>query len=85
MRVKLHTKSKFLCVRDLKDGQLAEIVEGDYKGKVVQRVGDALISIGEGYGDSWSTIFREKVDIGSIMFKVRILESGEIITVTDNN
>lgn len=45
---------------DMKDGQIGIITswigEG-YEGRVVQRVGNRLITLGRGSGNSWTTFF----------------------------
>lgn len=61
----------------LQDGQIAVIVNYQpYIGRVVQRVGDRLQTIGGTQGNSWT--------ISGPTFKVRPLEVGETIEVTGN-
>jgi hypothetical protein len=66
----------------LKDGQLATITSGgsygySYVGRVVQRCGTTLISVGKGAAGRWSSI--SKCDAKGI--KVRALKAGECVQV----
>lgn len=67
----------------LTDGQLAVITSGGsygfsgYVGRVVQRVGTTLISVGKGAAGRWSSI--SKCDAKGI--KVRALKAGECVQV----
>lgn len=66
----------------LKDGQLAVVTTGgsygySYAGRVVQRVGTTLISVGKGAAGRWSSI--SKCDAKGI--KVRALKAGECVQV----
>lgn len=74
----------FVTVDKLKDGQLAEIMEGRHAGKIVQRRGweggDKLISIGRTAGVAWAIC--DKACTPS--FQLRILMDGELIEVVDN-
>ena len=82
MPVKLskNINPKTIPVQSMKDGQLAEIVESsslEYIGKIVMRYKSILISVGEPYEQSWTAI----LDSLTATMKVRILESGEQITI----
>lgn len=71
---------KQLIASELKDGQLAIITDtefGHYTGRVVQRYGNSMIAIGLCEGNVWR-------DIKFNTLKVRVLEEGEILVVTNN-
>jgi hypothetical protein len=73
-------KGDTLLAKDLKDGQLAIIV-GDYsnfKGRIIQRYGNDLVSIGLPIGNGWSN----RAD--AVTLEVRVLQDGEILTVLNN-
>lgn len=66
--------------KDLRDGQLAIVIEDyfDYKGRIIQKFGDDLVTIGMSRGNGW-------VGGGGVnTLKVRILEDGELLTVSNN-
>jgi hypothetical protein len=69
-----------IMAKDLKDGQLAIIVESysNYKGRIVQKHGDNLVAIGLSTGNGWS-------NANSVTLSVRVLEDGETLTVINNN
>jgi erythromycin esterase-like protein len=73
-------KVKTLLAKDLKDGQLAVIVEdySNYKGRIVQKYGDDLVSIGLPAGSGWSCRADE------VTLEVRVLQDGETLTVLNN-
>jgi hypothetical protein len=80
--VKLNeTKSKEkLLMRDLKDGQIAIIVDDNYhgyKGRIVQRYGIEALTLGMSSGNGWT-------DIQNNTLEVRLLEDGETLTIFDN-
>jgi hypothetical protein len=80
--VKLNeTKSKEkLLMRDLKDGQIAEIIDKgreEYYGRIVQRYNDHAISLGKSHGNGWTGIAGNTLE-------VRLLEEGETLTIFDN-
>ena len=81
--VKLNkSKGAIIDVYDMKCGQIAEIVKGasdKYKGRIVQRHQDTLISIGEDIGKSWPDIFSRRGHA-----EVRLLEVGETIEIVKN-
>ena len=67
-----------IMAKDLKDGQLAVITEtySNYKGKIVQKYGEDLVTIGMPTGNGWTN--------GANVLTVRVLKDGEILTVTNN-
>jgi hypothetical protein len=65
-------------MRDLEDGQLAIVLDRNYKDTVVQRHGKAAIAIGKERGHSWT-------DVENNTLLVRILEAGELIEVDSLN
>lgn len=71
-----------LTPSQLKDGQFAIFTSGgsygySYVGRVVQRVGNTLITLGKGAPARWSDL--SKATVKGI--KVRALKSGECIQV----
>jgi hypothetical protein len=72
---------KTVMAKDLKSGQLAVIIEefSDYKGRIIQKYGEDLVAIGMPTGNGWSG------GANRVSLEVRILEEGEILTVTNNN
>ena len=78
--LKNELEPKQLIASELKDGQLAIIIDTGfehYYGRIVQRYGNSMVSIGLREGKSWS-------DITCNTLKVRVLDEGEIIVVTNN-
>lgn len=69
-----------IMAKDLKDGQLAVITENysNYKGRIIQKYGDDLVSIGLESGNGWSG------GANCVTLAVRVLKDGEILTVTKN-
>lgn len=72
-----------LTPSQLKDGQLAIFTTGGsygfgYTGRVVQRVGNTLITVGKGAPARWSDL--NKATVKGI--KVRALKAGECIQVS---
>lgn len=69
-----------IMAKDLKDGQLAVIIEdySNYRGRIIQKYGDDLISIGMATGNGWSG------GANVVSLAVRVLEDGELLTVTNN-
>jgi hypothetical protein len=70
-------------VRELKDGQIAVITEWcndnhEYDGQIVQRWNDNLIHIGEGSGESWTSL------PNSDECRVRVLADGETLVIKNN-
>jgi hypothetical protein len=72
-------KVKTLLAKDLKDGQLAVIVEdySNYKGRIVQKYGDNLVSIGLPTGNGWQ-------EWATVILEVRVLQDGETLTIFNN-
>lgn len=70
---------KTILAKNLKDGQLAVITDdvSNYKGRIVQKHGDDLVAIGLSTGNGWS-------NANNVTLSVRILEDGELLTVTNN-
>ena len=73
-------KVKTLLAKDLKDGQLAVIVEdfANYKGRIIQKYGDSLVSIGLPTGEGWTN------GAAVVTLKVRVLQDGETLTIINN-
>jgi len=73
-----------IYVNDMKDGQLAEIVQwvgrDDYAGRVMQRCGDALVTIGRGS----EQVFQHVLPGIDALLRVRPLRPGEMIEVVEN-
>jgi hypothetical protein len=63
--------------KDLKDGQIAVMVDNAYDGTIVQRYGDNLVAIGQNAGYGWSGCNNNSLT-------VRILEDGELIKIFNN-
>jgi hypothetical protein len=86
MGVKLHCKTdeQLISVYDLKDGQIAEIIiwPFNYKGRIVQRVGDDLITIGGGYGRIFISFYTSTKMTEPA--QVRVLNEGETLVITSN-
>jgi hypothetical protein len=79
----LELKEGYPCTimaKDLKDGQLAVITESfsNYRGRIVQKYGEDLISVGMPTGNGW------KGGDYRVTLAVRVLKDGEILTVTNN-
>lgn len=71
-------------VHEMKDGQIAVIKwagSPDYIGRIVQRYGDRLITIGMKSKYGWSNLFEYELEHDLI---VRLLQPGETITITEN-
>ena len=73
-------KVKTLLAKDLKDGQLAVIVEdySNYKGRIIQKYGDSLVTIGLPTGNGWHD------GANTVTLEVRVLQDGETLTVLNN-
>ena len=71
---------KVVMAKDLKPGQLAVIIEdfNDYKGRIVQKFHNDLVSIGLESGNGWVG------GANTVSLKVRILEEGETLIITNN-
>jgi hypothetical protein len=87
MAVKLTSKRTHIVnVLEMRDGQIAEIVEWrvhEHIGIIVQRYGEHLMELGKGQGDSFSNVFLSSGDWSD--FKVRILQNGETLTIEGND
>lgn len=79
VRLTQQKNETFIPANQLKDGQLAIIVDErfGYKGRIVQRTKERLVAIGMESGNGWST--PKSVDL-----LVRVLENGELIEVFNN-
>jgi hypothetical protein len=79
--IKLKNESRFKTIEmnELKDGQIAVIVEDfhNYKGRIVQRYRNDAIALGMACGNGWT-------EIESNTLKVRVLEDGEMLTISNN-
>ena len=68
-----------ISASELEDGQLAVITRttvGNYAGRIVQVYGNHLVSVGCKECDGWTPLPTYGV------FRVRVLEAGELIQVT---
>lgn len=65
--------------KELKDGQIAIIVEyhSNYKGTIVQRYGNSMVAIGQNLSCGW-----DNITVNTL--KVKVLDEGEILVVTNN-
>ena len=68
---------KLTTVSELKDGQIAIMVDNAYAGTVVQRYGNNCVAIGKWSGHGWSSCNNNTL-------VVRILENGELIKIFNN-
>lgn len=50
-------------ISEMEDGDVAIMDSFRYKGRMVQRYGNSLISLNKGLGNSWSGIFNIKSDL----------------------
>ena len=70
-------------VTDMRDGDIAVITKWGvcrYTGRVVQRCGDGLISLGLDKGECWSDAFRGHFDRDD-RYMVEILPSGTTLEI----
>ena len=79
MGVKLLNKNNRILttVSELKDGQIAIMVDNAYACTIVQRYGSNLVAIGKRVGYGWSSCDNN-------MLTVRVLEEGELIEIVNN-
>ena len=87
MAVRLKTNDGSIPVRNMRDGQIAEIIQWDGTkelGRIVQRVGENLICIGFGYGEVWKNVFGNSAFADDDDSRVRILKNGETLIIEDN-
>lgn len=81
--VKLNKKKKeknVVLMRDLKDGQIAEVIDKNYPqyiGRIVQRYKDYGVPIGNRAGAGWT-------GVEIVTLEVRILKEGERLMIFDN-
>jgi hypothetical protein len=64
-------------MQNLKDGQLAEVMEERYAGIIIQRYADNAVPIGKSSGFGWSMIQNNSL-------RVRVLEDSELIEIFNN-
>jgi hypothetical protein len=83
VRLQNKNQNKLIKPNQLKDGQLAEIIQwGEitrYIGTIVQRYNDLLITVGGTSGDIWIDINCSYLNDGTCL--LRVLEKGELIEV----
>jgi hypothetical protein len=71
---------RIISVHNMKDGQIGEIVQDNvYGGRIVQRFGHKLVSLGFYSGKAWEHLFQS-----TSTMKIRLLEKGEKIFITRN-
>ena len=70
-------KVNIIRMRDLKSGQIAELMEERYAGIIIQRYFDNAVPIGLSSGNGWSAMQENTL-------KVRLLEEGELIRIFNN-
>ena len=84
MSIELKKRGNIIPPKEMRDGQIAEIVKWShdgYNGQIIQRYEDTLIVIGENRGKSFTTALSVTNDVG---LRVRILEDGEVLIVKNN-
>ena len=77
---------KIIHVSKMQDGQIGEIVSWlafCYVGKIVQRYGDNLIVVGEGFDESWANLFEENSTLPKDC-RVQILSNKTALIICDN-
>lgn len=76
-----NNKLKSNTPADMEDGELAVIVgtDANYLGRIVQRIGNSLYTIGGRKENKWGDIWG---DVSVLAMQVRILQPGELIEVT---
>ena len=79
IKLKDEAQVKTIEMNELKDGQIAVIVDsfGDYKDRIVQRYGNDVVALGMASGNGWT-------NVGSNTLKVRVLEAGETLVISNN-
>jgi hypothetical protein len=79
LKLKDEVQVETIEMNELKDGQIAVIVEdfADYKSRVVQRYGDNVVALGMPSGKGWT-------DVQLNTLKVRVLEAGETLVISNN-
>ena len=80
MRLELKNKPEreFLLMKDLKEGDIAEVIENGYKGKIIKIIGikGILYAFQLSGIDYWT-------DIKNIHLEVRKLKTGETLVVQE--
>lgn len=79
VKLKSNEKPNTIMAKDLEDGQIAVIIEDfhDYKGRVIQKFGDSLVTIGMSSGQGWC-------NGNSVTLLVRVLQNGEELIIINN-
>lgn len=80
VKLEKELSEKKLLMCDLKDGQIAEVIDNErpeYYGRIVQRYKDICVCFGKPYGNSWT-------DVEFNTLEVRLLEDGEKIVIFNN-
>jgi len=80
--MKLHLKEQdnTIPVYDLKDGQIAVIIDWDYQGyvgRIVQRYEDILVTLGRSNGSAFTTALTNRNE----KLRVRVLEPGTLLEI----
>ena len=83
MSVKLRKENDPMTINmhDMEDGDIGEIINWnvhDYIGRIVQRYGQHLLSVGQRSGKGWAGMFNAQRDENR---RVRILEPGEVLEI----
>jgi len=77
-RLKTNKNNSAFRMCDLKDGQIAVIIDSaNYTGRVIQRYKDNCVAIGKSDGHGFTNVYRNTLE-------VRVLEDGELIEVYNN-
>jgi len=78
----INEQTDVVQLQKMKDGQIGVIVSWDdcphYIGRIVQRVGESLIELGEGLDRSWRDPFTSN-RLTSMNYIIRILPKGTIL------
>jgi hypothetical protein len=80
VKLEKELSEKKLLMCDLKDGQIAEVIDNErpeYYGRIVQRYKDICVTLGWTQGNSWT-------DVQFNTLRVRLLEDGEKIVIFNN-
>ncbi len=74
----LNSNESALCMKDLKDGQIAVIIDTcNYTGRLIQRYKSNCVAIGKHSGNGFSGI-----ELNTLA--VRLLKDGELIEIFNN-
>ena len=83
MKVSLKKEIKGIPVKEMKDGDLAVITSwknsSNYKGSIVQRYKDCVLTIGKDHGQSWEHVFDGSRNWNNCY--VRLLEDGDELVI----